>query len=602
MGLFGSLFTGVSSLFAQSQNTAVIANNIANVNTTGFKRSEAAFQSLVTSASRAARYSPGTVSINRIQRVTLQGSTQQSSSTTDASISGNGFFPVKRSTDTGQGFLYTRAGQFAEDSQGLLKNAAGFALYAWPLDTDGNLPANEGDLTSLVPANVAFLGGLTRPTTSAELAINLDSTEDNLNAGSLDSGGPTQFGTSGFTGYPVSSATPPAFSRGLTVFDKLGSGQTVTLEFRKVPGPQASALTEAPAVLDRDTVLTSMSGIAAGNTFTFAVTGTAAQTYIIGAAAAVGQVRVDTVGDLMDQIDQVYGGGNEAEATLSSDGQLLIQALEFGDSITLTETAGTPLFGPNSLGFPQVAAGVTETYDPFVLDGATAQSSDNPYGFTALRTNQADFPVVQNLTTPNVAGWWEMKVIHPDGGTITEGLINFNGDGTLNAVPDSDGNVDIELTGIDWGNGSDPQDFNIDIERFSQFAGNFDVIFSDQNGAELGLRTGVEITRDGLIVAQFSNGASADLYKIPLVTFANANGLNEQSGTAYTKNQESGEENLREAGQGGAGFVEPSTLEASNVDLADEFAKLIIAQRAFGASTRVITTVDQMTEDLLRLR
>ena len=128
------------------------------------------------------------------------------------------------------------------------------------------------------------------------------------------------------------------------------------------------------------------------------------------------------------------------------------------------------------------------------------------------------------------------------------------------------------------------------------------MIFSDQNGAELGLRTGVEIDRDGIVSARFSNGATAELYKIPLVTFANANGLTEVSGTAYSESQASGEENLREAGRGGAGFVEPSTLEASNVDLADEFARLIISQRAFGAGTRVINTVDQMTEDLLRLR
>jgi flagellar hook protein FlgE len=78
--------------------------------------------------------------------------------------------------------------------------------------------------------------------------------------------------------------------------------------------------------------------------------------------------------------------------------------------------------------------------------------------------------------------------------------------------------------------------------------------------------------------------------------------LTEVSGTAYSESEESGEENLREAGSGGAGFVEPSTLEASNVDLADEFARLIVSQRAFGAGTKVITTVDQMTEDLLRLR
>src|SRR5690606_20980729 len=126
MGLFGSLFTGVSALFAQSQTTAIISNNIANINTTGFKRSEAAFQSLVTSESRLSRYSPGTASINRIQRVSLQGSTQQSASSTDASISGNGFFPVKRAATDVQEFLYTRAGQFAEDSQGLLTNASGF--------------------------------------------------------------------------------------------------------------------------------------------------------------------------------------------------------------------------------------------------------------------------------------------------------------------------------------------------------------------------------------------------------------------------------------------------------------------------------------------
>ena len=138
--------------------------------------------------------------------------------------------------------------------------------------------------------------------------------------------------------------------------------------------------------------------------------------------------------------------------------------------------------------------------------------------------------------------------------------------------------------------------------QFSQFAGNFDVIFSDQNGAELGLRTGVSINREGFVIAEFSNGASAELYKLPLATFANPNGLQEVSGTAYSETEQSGEENLREAGTGGAGFLESSTVEVSNVDLGDEFAKLIIAQRAFSANTRVINTVDQMTEDLLRLR
>ena len=181
MSLFGSLFTGVSALNVQSQSMAIISNNIANVNTTGFKRAEAAFFSLVTSESRLTRYSPGTVAVNRIQRVNQQGPVQQTSSSTDVAVSGNGMIPVKRSTDSGQEYLYTRSGSFSEDAQGLMRNTAGFVLYAWPIDSNGNLPAAQGDLTSLVPADVAFLGGLTRPTNVAEMSINLNAAEADQN-------------------------------------------------------------------------------------------------------------------------------------------------------------------------------------------------------------------------------------------------------------------------------------------------------------------------------------------------------------------------------------------------------------------------------------
>lgn len=573
MGLFGSLFTGVSALFAQSQNTAIISNNIANINTTGFKRSEASFQSLVTTESRSSRYSPGTVSVNRLQNVDQQGALQQTASSTDASISGNGFFTVKRSDDDTQEFLYTRAGQFSEDAQGLLRNAAGFVLYAWPIDANGDLPANQGDLTSVVPADVAFLGGLTRPTSVAELAINLD-------ANAVDAG------------LVAALASQADFSRGLTVFDTLGGAQTLTFEFTKTYGPHgtaASALTGNTAT----TELVDDLGLTAGNTFTVdtEISGVLTLTVVAGAPAAAGQVQ--TIGDIINEVNALAG----AEAFLGNDGELVLQRDDFvGGAVnvlTLANGVGTPLTG---LG---LAAGAFTSSDlgTAVYDNGLAADSP-PYSSEA-------FPTFRNLPGDllyNNRGWWQMQILHPDGSQISNGLINFDGDGTINAINDADGDIDIELSNIDWGNGSEPQNIDIDVERFSQFSGNFDVIFTDQNGAELGLRTGVEITRDGIVVARFSNGASADLYKIPLITFANPNGLTEVSGTAYTESEESGEENLREAGSGGAGFVEPSTLEASNVDLADEFAKLIISQRAFGASTRVINTVDQMTEDLLRLR
>ncbi len=592
MSLFGALYTGVSGLSAQSQATAMISNNIANVNTVGFKRSEAAFFSLVTTEGRSSRYSPGTVSVNRIQRVNAQGPIQQSSSSTDTSISGNGFYPVKRDTDSSglSPYLYTRNGQFSENAQGFLTNTAGFYLYGWPLDQNGNLPANQGDLASLVPIDVAFLGGLTRPTTTAEIALTLDQQEtDARSADPL------------VTTHLQAALTAGAdFTRSITMYDSLGSSQVVTFEYVKVYGPQgtaASSISNTTATTD----LISDLGITAGQQFTIALDGGAVlRTYDVGTAAG-GDVVVNTLGDIINDVNNNVTG---ASAYIGNDGELIIMRDDFelgaAQSVDLANVGlGTALSG---LG---LAAG------SYVSDDLTGGAYDNgaptdspPYSAGDPLTGRS-FPAFQYLpgdSLYNPRGWWQVRVIDPNNNLMTTGLINMTSNGTLNALPDSEGNRDIELGGVDWGNGSAIQSIDVDISRHSMFAGNYTVLFADQNGAELGLRTGLDIDRDGFVIANFSNGASSRLYKLPLVTFSNPNGLQEVSGTAYSETEESGEENLREAGTGGAGFIEPSTLEISNVDLADEFSKLIISQRAYSANTKIITTVDQMTEELLRLR
>lgn len=582
MSLFGSLYTGVSGLSAQSQSTAMISNNIANVNTVGFKRSEAAFYSLVTTEGRSSRYSPGTVSVNRIQRVTAQGPIQQSASTTDTSISGNGFYAVKRDTDASglSPYLYTRNGQFSEDAQGFLTNTAGFYLYGWPLDQNGNLPANQGDLTSLVPIDVAFLGGLTRPTTSAELALNLDS----ANNGDPDA-------------LLANVGTAPAdFTRAITMYDSLGNAQPVTFEFVKTYGPQGTAASNI-SNLSATTNLVDDLGITNLDQFTLAIDGGATLATIrinnTGAAAIPGTTDVRTLGELINAVDALAG----VTAFLGNDGELVIQRDDFeggaAQYLTLTNTVGTPLTG---LGF---------TGGPNYVSNDLATGFNNGLATDTPPYSSGDFPAPQYLPGDplyNPRGWWSVRAIDPNNNVLSTGLMNFTPNGTINALPDTDGNIDIELAGINWGNGSAIQTIEVDISRFSQFSGNYTVLFADQNGAELGLRTAIDIDREGFVIARFSNGATSRLYKLPLVTFSNPNGLQEISGTAYSETEESGEENLREAGTGGAGFIEPSTLEMSNVDLADEFAKLIVSQRAYSANTKVITTVDQMTEELLRLR
>lgn len=664
MSLFGSLFTGVSGLSAQSQATAMISNNIANVNTVGFKRSEAAFFSLVTTESRGARYSPGTVAVNRIQRVDQQGPIQQSASGTDVSISGNGFFAVRRDSGFGESeYLYTRNGQFSEDAQGYLRNSAGFYLYGWPLDANGNLPAAQGDLSSLQAVDVAFLGGLTRPTTTAQMAITLNASE---RQSQLD---------------PATNLVPPGtaanFSRSQMVYDSLGAGHTITYEFTKVFGPQAIDIS-TEFDMDLADLLVSEVGMTAGHTIEFSVGANAPERFTVTSTS--------TVNDLITFVNS-YNGGNTAEAYLNDEGEMVVQTVLLTDSFTFSESgslistiagraaadelvgdlglnlgeeftftaggnpadtftigaattvqdlldfingystgdvasayldangrivvqglnatltnvgAGTALAG---LGFTSGAAAATGNavaeigFDPGVaIAPGGALPADNTNGTFPALNNEPGAPLY------NGRGWWQVNVRAPNGTYLSQGLINFNGNGSINAVRDANGNIDIELEDIDWGNGSNLQNVSVDISRFTQFAGSYNVISADQNGAELGLRTGVEIDREGFVVAQFSNGATARLFKLPMVTFSNPNGLQEVSGTAYSKTESSGEENLREAGRGGAGFLETATVEISNVDLADEFSKLIIAQRAYSANTKIINTVDQMTEELLRLR
>jgi len=165
MSIFGSLFTAVSGLSAQSDAIGMISNNIANVSTVGYKRIDTAFSSLVTTNSATVSYSPGSVISAQTPTINQQGILQQSASPTDIAISGNGFYVVKSSTtDPLAAPFYTRAGSFSENANGDLVNTGGYFLYGWPLGANASLPASQSNISSLVPVNVAFLGGLTQPT------------------------------------------------------------------------------------------------------------------------------------------------------------------------------------------------------------------------------------------------------------------------------------------------------------------------------------------------------------------------------------------------------------------------------------------------------
>ena len=152
MSIYTALRAGVSGLTANSSALAVISDNIANVNTVGYKRNQINFANVVTGQSVKGRYSAGGVQGQPYAYVSQQGLLQTSSSPTDLAISGDGFFVDTTKShpligaDTRE---FTRAGAFHVDSEGYLQNTAGLYLQGWPVDAQG-----VADTTTLAPVRI----------------------------------------------------------------------------------------------------------------------------------------------------------------------------------------------------------------------------------------------------------------------------------------------------------------------------------------------------------------------------------------------------------------------------------------------------------------
>ncbi|MBT5413836.1 MAG: flagellar hook protein FlgE [Rhodospirillaceae bacterium] len=188
-------------------------------------------------------------------------------------------------------------------------------------------------------------------------------------------------------------------------------------------------------------------------------------------------------------------------------------------------------------------------------------------------------------------------------GTTTFGpsTVTFNGDGTLASVSATS----LGIAG--WTTGAVNSTIALDIgtvgaaDGVTQFSNSFTIGSVEQDGQRFGFFTGISFDEEGIVTAQFDNGVTQAIYKVPVATFPNNNGLDALSGNAYREAERSGALILRSAGIGGAGRLAPSSLEASTVDLAAEFTNMITTQRAYSANARIITTADEMLEELNRL-
>jgi flagellar hook protein FlgE len=192
--------------------------------------------------------------------------------------------------------------------------------------------------------------------------------------------------------------------------------------------------------------------------------------------------------------------------------------------------------------------------------------------------------VTLNFTKDSAADW-TVSAVDDGAPTATTTLLTFT-NGVVTPA-----NASLDVNGM-----------KVDLSVLKGFAGLTTVTVNSQNGAEAGTLNSFTLGKDGTLVGLFSNGGQASIGRIALATFTNPGGLEKAGSSEYRATFNSGNAALGAPGSGGLGSLTGGALEMSNVDLSQEFTNLIVAQRGFQANARIITTSDEVLQELTNLK
>lgn len=410
MSLFGALKSGVSGLNAQSSAMSIISDNIANVNTIGYKANSASFSTLVTKQTSSTRYTSGGVQCRTRAGVDVQGLLSSTSYSTDLGISGNGFFVTTQTAQPSKDDLwsYTRVGTFTVDENGYLRNDNGYYLQAWPLkafdgeenaslvqvgdnmfmkaytDASGStvyINDNIIDSDNMQPINLNTIGGTAQETQNISFGANLPADDPVFDPANPEAGG--------------------RHSSSVLIYDSLGNSHNAKLTFTKtengtwsldigMPSGAATLITysssettndatqdvySARAQMEFTSIPTNHSTISMetnGKNYVFEFTTDGTTTYSPKANEVVVPVDLTsgivTVGDAVDKFNEVI------QATLPSAGRFSVGA------------DGTTLEIQQSNSGSAIKFKVSTT--------ACLQSATNPDPVTGISTGEFELPEI----------------------------------------------------------------------------------------------------------------------------------------------------------------------------------------------------------------
>jgi flagellar hook protein FlgE len=203
--------------------------------------------------------------------------------------------------------------------------------------------------------------------------------------------------------------------------------------------------------------------------------------------------------------------------------------------------------------------------------------------------------------TKTGANAWDLDVVHSDGTVLVNNApIAFNAAGAL-TTPAAPGTIaPFTPPAATYPSWTGP--VTIDVSGLSQFGGATTISAPDQNGYAQGSLQSFSLGNDGTITGIYSNGLRQSIGQLAVASFNNPSGLEKAGSSTFRVGNNSGVPQIGVAGTGGRGVLNAGALEMSNVDLAEEFTGLIVAQRGFQANSRVITSSDEMLQDLVNLK
>ncbi|MBC7951565.1 MAG: flagellar hook-basal body complex protein [Rhodospirillaceae bacterium] len=357
--------------------------------------------------------------------------------------------------------------------------------------------------------------------------------------------------------------------------------------------------------LEYNSLVVDASGIAAADDLEVTVDGTAYSFANVGASASAAATALMTDTTFTGLGLKAYANGTDLHI-YSEDAM----------SFSVTNTSGTPSSGAFAVANWDDAetglAAVSKT-----TDGVTyCEQLAGTNSLVFRQYDTTDDIVVSGLNTldlsdGNPATMQGQDLTNPDTFTLaaapdsTGSAIVFNGDGTP-------GTINAGFIDVDWANGSTDMSGTDSIGLFlgnegirdgmTQLNGDYQLAYWNQNGAKFGNFAGVSIGSDGIVTALFDNGVTRPVFQIPVSTFVNPNGMQSLTGNVFISTDNSGEPTLRQAGSAGAGQVNAAALEASTVDIGEEFTTMIVTQRAYSAAAKIITTADQMLDELVQIK